>query len=90
MRLNDLSMLNLDHSVEQKISILMHQDRLEWEPWIHSAVDYADLVKQLKKRGYKNTPSTDQPMFRTNQSPINQQAINQLPNQRKMLRRRRG
>lgn len=51
----------LSSNVSQKIEQIVHDNRLNWEPWIESAATYEELKSKLKKRGYLGLPLSSQP-----------------------------
>lgn len=55
-RVKDIESLNLPAYLERRISKQAHKERMLWELWIESAGSFAELRKNLKKRGYKNLP----------------------------------
>jgi hypothetical protein len=55
-RLKEINELNLPISNAQKLSEIIYESRLEWEPWIESADSFDDIKKKIRNRGYKNLP----------------------------------
>jgi hypothetical protein len=70
-RIKDLSIIPLDPTVYQKVSQMIYDERLNWEPWIESAATYDDLKAKLKKRGYTGIPLSSQPEIYTENIVIN-------------------
>lgn len=61
-RITDLNELQLPNEVHKELEVMIHDNRMEWEPWIESANTYQELRASLKKRGYKNLPIHSMPM----------------------------
>lgn len=62
-RVPDVKALNLSKNLENKIMKQSHQDRMEWELWIESAANFAELRDSLKKRDYKELPFCSSPQY---------------------------
>lgn len=54
--LKDISILNLPQIWENQIAEIIHDYRMDFEPWIESAKDFNYLKESLKFRGYSNLP----------------------------------
>ena len=88
-RLTDVKILRLRPALEHEIEKLVERYHIEWEAWIESAESYAALRKNLRSRGYTNTPTSDKDHCREQRmSQINEHVIEKLPNQKTMLRRK--
>lgn len=46
----------------QTIINYCYEHRMMWEPWIQSAVNFDELAKSLRERGYTNLPPGGQPI----------------------------
>lgn len=55
-RVTDLTMLKLPQIWERKITQIINDNRMLYEPWIESATDYNELRDRLKGRGYSDLP----------------------------------
>ena len=56
MRVEDIKKLNLPNGIENEVINNIYHNRMLWEPWIESALDYNQLKKSLRERGYTNIP----------------------------------
>jgi hypothetical protein len=63
IRVTDVKKLSLPLSLTAKLEKQIHEDRMQWEPWIESAESYTALAKSLQKRGFKSLPLCGSPMF---------------------------
>lgn len=63
IRLDDVKNLGLPLSWQVKIDELIHINRMHWEPWLESAVDFQTLRLTLRKRGYSNLPIHSTPLL---------------------------
>lgn len=85
VRLNDLSLLGLDKTVEIAISKIQNNNKMDWELWIESASNYTSLKASLAKRGYTGFEPSDKAEILI---PADTRLrLDRLPNQKTMLRR---
>lgn len=63
VRVKDLNVLNLPDTYTQKLSEIIYDSRMQWEPWIESAESFDEVKKKIKKRGYTNIPISFSPEF---------------------------
>jgi hypothetical protein len=61
-RLTDASLMRLTPEILPELQNILHDHRMEWEPWVESASNYEDLRKKLERRGYSNLPLKSQPL----------------------------
>jgi len=61
-RLTDVALLRLDPELMPELRNIIYEHRMEWEPWVESAENYADLKKKLEGRGYTNVPLKSKPL----------------------------
>ena len=54
VRISDLNVLNLPRTWQTEIFRIIQEDRMLWEPFVESAVDFDALKSNLKKRGYSS------------------------------------
>jgi len=89
VRLNDdgLSSLKLPHDWFTKISQIIYDDRMLWEPWIQSADNFENFRESLKKRGYKNVPISGQPEFTASTIQKTTVNVSGLPGKKIMIRK---
>jgi len=86
-RMSDIRMLGLDTSLERDILLLIYDNRMLWEPWIETALGYADLVRSLRRRGFHRIPHAANPIFEVKswrRMPITRA----IPKKQTMLKRR--
>jgi hypothetical protein len=62
-RLSSLEQLNLPQVWEQKISQIVHDNRMLYEPRLETATDFEELRGRLKGRGYTNLPTAAIPLL---------------------------
>lgn len=55
-KLEDIESLNLPQVWEKKISLVINENKMLYEPWIESAKDFEELKQRLKGRGFSNLP----------------------------------
>ena len=83
--LSNIKILGLPPSWEGKISDMIEQNKIYWEPWVQTANSFDDLRLNLKARGYSNIPANGYPMILvTPQVIVN---INNFPKQKNMVQR---
>ncbi len=63
-RLEDVETLRLPPVISQEVAEIIRQNRMEWEPWIESAENYAELKLKLEQRGYRNLPVRADPIHK--------------------------
>lgn len=85
-RVTDLSKLQLPHHLTKEIQDTIHENRMEYEPWIESAKNFQDLKASLKKRGYKNLPLQQAPKHMLDAMGL-QPCIKDIDKRKTMLRR---
>lgn len=66
VRVKDLTLFNLPDQYTQKLSEIIYESRMLWEPWIESAESFDEIKEKIKKRGYKNLPISFSPEFGSN------------------------
>lgn len=62
-RLTDVKTLSLPQMWERKITQIIHEHRMHFEPWIETASDFNQLRQKLAARGYTNLPATSSPLL---------------------------
>ena len=55
-KLTDLEDLNLPITWQRRISQIIHDNRMLYEPWVETANNFNELSSRLKGRGYSNVP----------------------------------
>lgn len=63
-RIKNIKELSLNAEMEQFVSGLTYEYRMDWELFIESAENYEKLLQQLMKRGYSNLSSYSTPLYR--------------------------
>lgn len=61
LSVHDLDKMGLNAQERGDVEKLIHDNRLEWEPWIASAADYQALRDKLHKNGVSAPPSPNAP-----------------------------
>lgn len=61
-RLTDVALLRLAPELLPELQTILHGHKMEWEPWVESAENFADLKKKLEGRGYTNVPLKNKPL----------------------------
>lgn len=56
-------MLNLPSTWQRRISQIIHDNRMLYEPWIETAKDFHELRDRLKARGYSDIPTAATPLL---------------------------
>lgn len=87
-RLKDINELNLPPANTQKLSEIIYEARLEWEPWIESADSFDGLKEKIKKRGYVNLPISFIPEVGSNNISLTPQVYTTSLNKTKIMIRR--
>ena len=62
-KINDIGKLGLPKNMEDRINQVKYDERMNWELCIESAKDFKDLLHILVNRGYKNLPTSPNPIF---------------------------
>ena len=62
-KVNDIEKLGLPKNMEDRINQVKHNERMNWELCIESAEDFKGLLRILGNRGYKNLPTSPNPIF---------------------------
>lgn len=62
-KLTDLTNLKLPQTWERRISQIIHDNRMLYEPMIESASNFEELKNRLKAKGYTNLPMGGSPML---------------------------
>lgn len=62
-KLTDVKTLNLPQMWERKITQIIHENRMHFEPWVETASDFNQLKTKLAARGYTNLPATSSPLL---------------------------
>ena len=86
-RLNDVKQLALEFQHENAITQIVEKNKMDWQLFIESATSFKELKQQLVKRGYKGMPMNDKPELINHTNTISKDALQNLPNQRTMMRR---
>ena len=69
---SDITALKLPQIWERQIAQIIYENRMDYEPWIESAVNFAEIENNLKARGYTNLPIGFTPL-------LNMQAYSKSP-----------
>ncbi len=85
-KVEDTSLLGLDHETKSTLDRIVHDNRMYWELWIEPAESYQNLKERLAYRGYTDLPMSSTPMIDL----VRGSAINtaQLPERRVMIQKR--
>lgn len=86
-RLKDLNALGLPAQERADLEKVIHAHRIEWEPWIESAVDYHALRKSLHNAGVSAPPSPNVPLINFSMRGVPRVAEIKLNKNKTMLRR---
>lgn len=62
-KINDTGDLGLPKNLDDRINRIKHDERMNWELCIESAKDFKGLLRILGNRGYKNLPTSPNPIF---------------------------
>jgi hypothetical protein len=62
-RLADVDILGLPAQERMDLKKIIEDHRMEWEPWIETALDYHQLMTNLHKRGINAPPSANAPLI---------------------------
>lgn len=62
-KLDNIKRLALPESWEGKIFQYIEDNKMYWEPWLQTGMDFNDLQNNLKNRGYSNIPVNGRPMI---------------------------
>lgn len=63
IKINDISKVGLDSSLEEKISNYYNKYKMNWDLIIESADSFKELKNSLKKRGYYSLPLFSSSLF---------------------------
>lgn len=85
-RVDDVSLLQMDNESLQKLTAMVHQNRMEYELWIEAADSFQQLSSQLLSRGFSRLPLASSPMFNESGMRINQGGLSP---RKTMTRRKR-
>lgn len=81
-KVQDASKLGLqDQELENKISQYFYKNRMYWDLYVETAVNFKELKSSLKKRGYQNLPSFGGTMFTEQTDAV----INKLSNKQNII-----
>lgn len=61
-RVTDVNSLRLGPDVLSELTDIIHEHRMEWEPWVESANSYEELRQKLVTRGYSQLPLKATPL----------------------------
>lgn len=61
-RVADIHSLRLPPEVIVELQTIIHDRRMDWEPWVESANSYEDLRQKLTVRGYTMLPLKSNPL----------------------------
>lgn len=64
IKLQSVASLNLPINIANSLDIIIYESRMDWEPWLETANSFQDLRASIKKRGYINIPTNNQPELR--------------------------
>jgi hypothetical protein len=87
-RLKEVANLNLPPANTQKLTEIVYESRLEWEPWIESADSFDNIKDKIKKRGYTNLPISFIPEVRSNNIALTPEVYTSNLNKTKIMTRR--
>lgn len=62
-KIKDAGKLGLPKNIEDRIKQVEYNERMDWELCIESADDFKGLLRILGNRGYKNLPTSPNPIF---------------------------
>jgi len=85
-RITDVNLLNLPSDTASKLSQIIYDERMMWEPWIEAATNYENLKAALKSRGYSNIPLSPQPELSSAKGVLTV-TTSALPKQNTMVRK---
>ena len=83
--MSDVNTLGLSAKNAAEIQKVIKENKMDWEPWLESAKDFASLKRNLSKRGYKGLPISNKPEIYY--STMKLKNVDKLPNQRIMMKR---
>lgn len=63
IKINDVSKIGLENSLEEKISNYYSQHKMNWDLIVETAESFKELKDSLKKRGYYNLPLFSSSLF---------------------------
>lgn len=87
VRLEDISGLQLPDNWQAKLTQIIYDARMMWEPWIESAEDFDELRQKFKIRGYSQIPVTGQPEFTISSIQTPTINVSNLPKKTTMIRK---
>lgn len=61
-RLTDVNSLRLPADLIVELQNIIHDNRMDWEPWVESANSYEELRQKLVNRGYSQIPLKANPL----------------------------
>lgn len=85
--LEHITVLDLPTQERADLERVIHAHRIEWEPWIESAVDYHSLMKSLHRAGISAPPSPNAPLVNFSIREIPRIAEIKLNKNKTMIRR---
>ena len=88
-RLKDVADLSLPPANTQKLTEIIYEARLEWEPWIESAASFDDIKDKIKRRGYTNIPISFIPEVGSNNITLTPEIYTSNLNKTKIMTRRK-
>jgi len=88
-RLKELTNLNLPSATTQKLTEIVYESRLEWEPWIESAESFDAIKEKVKKRGYSSLPISFIPEVGSNNIALTPEIYTSNINKTKIMIRRK-
>ena len=62
VKLTDIHALKLQPHVLIELQTIIHEHRMDWEPWIESVDNYEQLRQNLIRRGYSKLPLKSNPL----------------------------
>ena len=62
-KLTDLGALALPPDWEARIKQIIHENRMDYEPWAESARDFKELLGRLAARGFTHLPMGANPLL---------------------------
>jgi len=72
----------------QKLTEIVYELRLDWEPWIESADSFDNIKDKIKKRGYSNLPISFIPEVGSNNITLTPEVYTSNLNKTKIMTRR--
>jgi hypothetical protein len=87
-RLQEMTGMSLPTTNVQKLTEIVYESRLEWEPWIESADSFDNIKEKIKRRGYTNLPISFIPEVGSNNIALTPEIYTSNLNKTKIMTRR--